>query len=1425
VGQQNIQHMNSFSPLVRDWFLGRFGNPTEAQKLVWPVAGRGEHLLLGSPTGTGKTLAAFLCAIDALLTGSWPAGKLSVLYVSPLKALNRDIRINLMEPLEEIYEEAEKQGLNPPRIRVETRSGDTSSYRRRRMLQKPPEILITTPESLNILLASSAGRSILSCLRCVILDEIHAVSGNRRGTHLMSAVERLVPLSGEFQRLALSATLSCPSETAHFVAGFDSAGRPRPVRILQAPAIKKFQLRVESIPEAALVPDFRNDTPWKRLATMLKPRLTEVASTLVFVNSRRMAEKIAFLLNDGETEPLAYAHHGSLSPEIRGLVEERLRNGALRCIVATNSLELGIDIGYLDQIILVQTPFTLSSAVQKIGRAGHRVGAVSRAILYCSHGRDLLDALALGQALKSNLIEEQKPLDGGIDVLAQIILAESLSGERDPDCLFALVRRSYPYRELTRSDFDAAVGMLEGYHRGARIPVLPARLRIEEGLLTPMPSAAPAIYSSGGTIPDRAYYSLVDISGGRIGELDEEFVWERRIGDVFSFASRRWRITAITPQAVKVLPCSAPATAATFFRADPLLRDYRSFGILGELLLEFERQGDVVGRLRDEFNFSFEAAEQLFRFLGIQAENGGMVHRRRVVAEYTSSPRTGNFTPLAFIHTFWGGRCNAPLGLALEAQFRRTGIPVSIGWDNDSLLLLSTEELPRDVLTSIDLMELPGLIEESLAGSGLFGARFRECAGRALILTRAGFNRRTPLWLSRIRAKRLFSALSGSPDFLLFREASRECLEELFDLPRLFSLLEELRIGSIEYREIETDSPSPLCRGSLWDQINFQIYGDDRPESRMVPGGEWASRIAGGELLRPRLEESVVGDFIRRLRRTAAGYRPETGAELEDLIRERVVLPEEEYILLLSSLTSGEEPPAGMTRIQEPAAGLIHSRSIDRLRPFLRRPEAEVRPAGTEEVETFTQLFRTWLYYLGPLSPEEIIAQSPFDPGVCRRTLAGLEENEELVSDYISSTAPVPQLMHRDAYEMLLGFSRARYRLAAGAAVTLHRFPELLAQWQGIGTQREVVDTLSSLEGYPIPAALWEKAVLPSRHTGYRGEQLDRELNGRDIFWRADAKKQIAFFLREDLELLPREHSRSAAGIIPGPGAFSFRELAEHTGLSGKELSMALWKAVWQGAVTADSFQPLREGLTAGFRPPRQAVAVQTGRRGFARRNRPPGLRGNWYRVPVRYSQRDSLEALEAAKELVRLIFTRYPVLFRELLHREQAPFRWRDLFTALRLMEFSGEVVSGSFIEDVPGLQFTLPAHLERISAFSRRAETACLIHVNDPASLAGIPLAGLKEHFPARRGDVWFVQREGKAVLSYSAVSGALNFIPGVSFRDDLQLLTELVGSFPPRLGKLSVRTLNGLPADEQPESSDLTALGFLRGLKTYTLWPSSA
>ena len=551
--------LDGFKPVVRDWFTSRYARPTDAQRLVWPAARSAQHLLLTSPTGTGKTLAAFLVAIDALIRGQWPPEQLSLLYISPLKALNQDIHLNLETPLAEMRELAAARGEQFPAIRVETRSGDTNQYRRRRMIQRPPEILITTPESLNILLSSAGGRSILTRLRCVILDEIHAVAGNRRGSHLMSAVERLVPLSGEFQRLALSATIGAIEETARFVAGYTDIGTPRPIRILRARKVKELSLEVKFIPPAGGEEREDGDTPWKRLTAELKPGLFRVQSTLIFVNSRRLAEKIAFLLNRDEEELIAYAHHGSLSREIRRMVEERLKSGRLRAIVATNSLELGIDIGFLEKIILVQTPVSISSAVQKIGRAGHQVGSVSRAILYCSHGRDLLDALALARALKLGVIEETRPLDGGLDLLAQILVGEILNGERNPENLYFLLRRSYPYRNLKLHDFNETLEMLEGYYKGARLQLLPVRLGRINNQLIPAPSAAFALYSSGGTIPDRGYFTLRRARGtagnngpeaegqSEIGELDEEFVWERKVGDVFSFGSNSWRIVSIGP--------------------------------------------------------------------------------------------------------------------------------------------------------------------------------------------------------------------------------------------------------------------------------------------------------------------------------------------------------------------------------------------------------------------------------------------------------------------------------------------------------------------------------------------------------------------------------------------------------------------------------------------------------------------------------------------------------------------------------------------------------------------------------------------------------------------------------------------------------------------------------------------------------------
>ncbi|MFO7780923.1 MAG: DEAD/DEAH box helicase, partial [Spirochaetia bacterium] len=571
---------SGFQPETARWFERRFGAPTEIQDASRAAIAAGEHVLITAPTGSGKTLAAFLYALDRLLSGAWPTGRLSVLYVSPLKALNTDIRENLTEPLDGL----KKEFADAPVVRTATRSGDTPQSERRRMLKQPPDILTTTPESLNLLLSSRGGRSILGDIRMVILDEVHAVAGSKRGVHLMTAVERLTRLSGEFQRIALSATVRPLEVVAKLVGG------ARAVRVIEASDSKVLDISVHSVDTRA---GEEPQSPWIPMVGEFAGIVERNRSSLFFTTNRRDAERIALLLNEHAGRRIAYAHHGSLSREVRGLVEEKMRSGELEAIVATSSLELGIDIGSIDEVIFAKTPFSVTSCLQMAGRAGHQVGATSRAHVYPLFGRDCLNAVVTARAAVERDIEPVAPVRKPLDVLAQVLLSMIAMEPHDLDELFDFIRGVDAYAELTREEFDAVIDLLAGKYRATRMRELEPRVTVDRitGVATARPGVARLLYHSGGTIPDRGYYELRRAENGtRIGELDEEFVWERRIGEAFVLGNQVWRIARITDRDVLVEPADTPQQALPFWRGDPVWRHVQ----LCERLLAFLEEADAL---------------------------------------------------------------------------------------------------------------------------------------------------------------------------------------------------------------------------------------------------------------------------------------------------------------------------------------------------------------------------------------------------------------------------------------------------------------------------------------------------------------------------------------------------------------------------------------------------------------------------------------------------------------------------------------------------------------------------------------------------------------------------------------------------------------------------------------------------------------
>lgn len=902
----SINVLELFHPVIKKWFLKKFKAPTDIQIKSWPEIASGKHVLISAPTGSGKTLSAFLWALNQLISGAWAAaGGIRVLYVSPLKALNNDVRRNLLSPLKEIGSLFKNECLSFPSINVFTRSGDTPQSDRQRMLRHPPEILITTPESLNLILSSKKAREVLRSLSTVILDEIHALASDKRGTHMISAVDRLVPLSGEFQRIGLSATIKPMERTAEFLGGYSMEIRDgryfylkRPVSIIQSVESKQFDIAVRFPNDAR--EKIVDDSWWPALVDEFKKSIRKNRSTLLFTNTRRLSEKIALFINESENKEIAYSHHGSLAREIRSVVEKRFKEGKLRAIVATSSLELGIDIGDLDEVVLIQTPFSVSSGLQRIGRAGHEVGRISRGSIYPTHGRDFLDAAIMARSIMDQDIEEAEPVNCPLDVLAQVVISMTGVEEWDIDQLYGVIKSSYPFHTLTRKQFDLVIEMLAGRYADSRIRELNPRVSIDrlEGSIHGKQGVLSLLYHSGGTIPDRGYFDLrLKSSNSKIGELDEEFVWERKTGDTFTLGSQNWRIMNIDHRKVEVIPWDGPVNTTPFWKAERGSRDFHFCDKIGRFLERWNNSlesDEFAHTLKEKYFMEDAAALELTGFLKRQRETTGadLPHRHHILIEHIDGRRV-------VIHTLWGDRVNQPFRLALsEAWEEKFHTPLEVLSNDDCIMLILPHHFDSSILLNLVIpSRLEELLRQKIEKTGFFGARFRENAGRALLLPRSGFKQRVPLWLTRLKSKKLLEALLRYDSFPILLETWRSCLHDEFDLPSLKRLLDELIRGDIRYTEVKSKIASPFAENMVWIQTNLHMYEGD------VPTGDRVSQLSDDVLrevlfshhLRPQVDANLIMRFDKKLKRTAPGYAPQNASELLDWVKERILIPDSEW--------------------------------------------------------------------------------------------------------------------------------------------------------------------------------------------------------------------------------------------------------------------------------------------------------------------------------------------------------------------------------------------------------------------------------------------------------------------------------------------------------------------------------------------------
>ncbi len=1298
-----------FSPETRAWFEQAFAGPTPAQERGWPAIARGGNTLIQAPTGSGKTLAAFLYGIDRLNPD--PGQGLRLLYVSPLKALNYDIERNLRGPLAGLGSE----------LRVGVRTGDTPQKERAAMVRKPPDILITTPESLFLLLTSQA-RETLRSIETVIVDEVHAVAGTKRGAHLALSLERLDRLVGRpVQRIALSATQRPLEEIGRFVSG------GREIELVDAGRAKELDLKV-------VVPldDMREPEEQQSIWPSIYPEILELVrahrSTIVFVNNRRLAERLALRLNELAEEEIARAHHGSLAREQRTEVEELLKLGRIPCLVATSSLELGIDMGAVDLVIQVESPKSVARGLQRIGRAGHELGAVSVGRIFPKFRADLLESAVVVRRMLDGAIEETKIPRNPLDVLAQQIVAICADEEISVEELHALVRGAYPFADLSRVQLENVLDMLDGRYPSDEFAELRARVVWDRtgGLVRGRQGARRLAVTNAGTIPDRGLFGvhLVD-GGGRVGELDEEMVYEARAGQTFLLGASTWRIEEITRDRVLVSPAPGVPGAVPFWKGEGVGRPYELGEAIGATSRELVAlpEAKALVKLRDEHSLDERAAQNLLTFLGEQQAATGAVPSDRTVVVERFRDEIGDWR--LCILTPFGGRVHAPWALALGARLRESlGLEAQAIWSDDGIAIhLPDADAPPpidDVLLEPEQIE--ELVTRELGDTALFGARFRENAARSLLIPRRRPGERTPLWQQRLKAQSLLQVARRYPAFPVVLETYRECLQDVFDLPSLKRLLQGLRTRQIDLVDVETASASPYAASLLFDYVANYMYEDDTPAAErraqaLSLDRDLLRELLGQEELRDLIDPGALAEVESRLR-----GEPRTPDELHDLLRRRGDLREDEHDPELAEPLLAERRAVRVRVAGEQR--LIAAEDAGRYRDGL----GAMPPGGLPETfleaddEPLHSLLRRFARSRGPFTTAQ--ANERFGRDV-EPILRELERADELVRGELRPGGSEREWCDPEVLRRLRRASLAALRREVEPAEQA-AFGRFLPSWHGIDRRATLREALVPLQGLALPVALWEAEVLPRRVPGYRPEQLDALCASGEVVWVGAGLDRIALYFREDAPSLgpppaadrpEREvHERLRAAL--GRSALFWYDLLADTGLEAEETLPALWDLVWAGEVTNDAWTPLRAGRRYQAQGQRPRVPRRFSRR---RAGEITATQGRWSLTGRLFTGRPDRRAL------AELMLERQGIVTRDGARAEGVPGGYGAVYGELRALETLGLCRRGYFVEGLGGAQFALGGAVERLRELRPRdGEEAepLVLAAADPAQPYGAAL-----------------------------------------------------------------------------------------------------
>ncbi len=1444
-----------FSQPTREWFETSFPSPTRAQLDGWSAIAGGAHTLIHAPTGSGKTLAAFLYALDQLHAEPVPdpRQRCRVLYISPMKALAYDIDRNLRAPLAGIRNAAGRLGLDLPDVTTAMRTGDTPATERRRMMKTPPDVLITTPESLYLMLTSQV-RDILASVRWVIVDEVHAVAGTKRGSHLAVTLERLEEIADAPQRIGLSATQKPLSEIARFLGGGTPDAEewtPRPVTVVDAPWEKELDIQVVvplqdmTRPDLAMPADDPDEPPTRSIWPLMYPKLLELIekhrSTIVFGNSRGLVERLAQQLNDLAGREVAQAHHGSLSREQRLAIEDRLKRGDLPAVVATSSLELGIDMEAVDLVLLVESPNTVASGLQRVGRAGHQVGAPSRARVFPKHRADLLEAAVVVDRMYAGEIEATTIPRNPLDVLSQQIVALVSMGDRQVDDLFDLVRRAAPFSALGRGAFEAVLDMLAGRYPSDEFAELRPRLVWDrvDGSLMARPGAQMLAVTNPGTIPDRGMYRVSLPEGGHVGELDEEMVYESRVGDVITLGSTAWRISEIDHDRVRVIP-APPGTPSKlpFWHGDMVGRPLELGRAIGGFIRELGALGreEAAERLVERYRLDAWAAANLAAFIADEKEATGTLPTDRTIVIERYRDEIGDWR-MVLLSPF-GARVHAPWSLAASAKLRsRYDYEVDAMWTDDGMVFRfpdADEPPPADALL-IEPEELEEMVVEEVANSALFASRFREAAGRALLLPRRRPGDRTPLWLQRRRSADLLKIARNYPSFPIVLETYREVLQEHFDLPALTELLGDIRARKVRVTDVSLDTPSPFASSLTFDFIAAYMYEYDAPPAERRAAALTLDRgllaeLLGEPELRSLLDPEVVAEVELELQRLLPDRHARNAGTVHDLLRHlgplgRIDL-EARVDGDLEAFITELEANRQVIRIEAGdgerwAAIEDAARLRDALGVALPRgiPDAFLEPVEDPLGDVVGRFARTH----GPFTARQAAGALGLAPAVVDEVLNRLESAGRAARGAFLPAGSGQEWVDTDVLRRLRRRSLAKLRSEV-EPVEAPALGEFLARWQHVGNRQSSLDRLfeivRQLQGASIPASILETDVLPSRMS-YGPEILDQLMASGDVVWvgrgpLGSNDGRLSLYLREQIPLLhlsapdepPSEaiHDRLRQHLA-GQGASFFRDLYEAAGGREPQDTLdALWDLVWAGEVTNDTLGPLRAFLwgkvkrTSKARRPRLPSAA------------PPAGSGRWYLV-------ESLlepipETTVRAKALTDQLLERTGILTRDVAAAEGITGGFSGIYPVLRALEDAGQVRRGYFVEGLGGAQFSSPGAVDRLRQPSD--DQALLLAAADPANPYGaaVPWPDNEAGRPSRSAGAYiitvggrlvvFVERGGRKVLTFPADEGLLT--------QAVDPLRKLAG----RRRRFEIETIDGDRAAITPLGALLVASGFVDSYK---------